>query len=107
MIGGPKKGKLRTRIRDLDLDHTILERLAIQSEGLLQTLRVDKLNITKAPGTLHLAILDDANADNLAAFEELGYGLIRSIIGEVAEMRSVRGLIREDLGEVLANRGEA
>jgi hypothetical protein len=98
-----------TRIGNLDLDHASLERLVVQSQGLLQPLHVGKLNIAKTLGALHLAVLDDSDAGNIAALKELGDGLHGRIVGEIAEVggvgRSTGDLLRGGLANGVAWEG--
>ena len=64
-----------TWISDLDSDLSSLERLSVQGQGGLQTLKVLKLSVGKSLGTVLLAVLDDADIDDLAVGEEFGDGL--------------------------------
>lgn len=96
-----------TRIGDLDSDDTALERLAVQSQSLLQALEVLELGVGETFGTLLLAVLDDADVDNVASLKELGDGLDGGIVGKVAQVSGKGGLVGERLGEVLADGGVA
>jgi len=51
---------------------------------LLQTLKVSKLSIGKALGPVLLSVFNDADADAVAAIEELGDSLDGGIVGEIA-----------------------
>ena len=93
-----------TRVGNLDLNHAALEGFSIQSQGLPEAVGIGKLNITKALRTLHLAVLNDANAGNIAAFEELSHRLHRGIVGEVAQVSSIRGLLGELLWDAFVYR---
>lgn len=100
-----KKNKGRhTRIGNLDLDHTSLERLAIQGQSLLQTIKGSKFNIAKALGALHLSVLNDSDAGNFATLKELGDSFDGRIVREVAEMSSIRWLGGECLRGTLTDR---
>lgn len=94
---------LRTRIRDLDADGTALEGLAIASESRLEVLQCLELGICKALG-LVVAILDDANANNMAVTEKFGDSFGGRIVGQVAKMGGERRLVRELLGQVVTDR---
>lgn len=96
-----------TRISNLDSDDTALERLAVQSQSLLQALEVLELGVGETLGTLLLAVLDDADVNNVASLKELGDGLDGGIVGQVAQVSGKRGLVGERLGEVLADGGVA
>lgn len=50
-----------------------------------------------------LAILDDPNVGNIASLKEFGDGFDSSIIGEIAEVGGVGGLIRKFLGKIVAD----
>jgi hypothetical protein len=102
-----RDGKTRARltgIGNLDADGTALEGLSITGEGSLETLKVGKLGVRKALGTLLLAVLNDAHVHNLAIVEELGDGLDGRIVGQVAEVGGERGLVGQNLGKVVAER---
>ena len=98
-----RAGVVHTRIGNLDLDHAPLERLAIQSESLLQSFEVGELDIAETLGALELSVLNDTDAGDIAALEELGHCLDGGIVREVSKMGSVRRLIRESLRGALAN----
>lgn len=95
-----------TRIGHLDLDHAALEGLAIQSKSLLEAFELGELDVAKALGTLHLAVFNDADADNLTALKEFGDGLDGRIVGKVTEMGGERRLVGKLSGDVFADRGE-
>jgi hypothetical protein len=81
-----------------------LERLAIQGQSLLQTIKGSKLNIAEALGTLHLSVLNNSDTGNLAALKELSDGFDSRIVREVAEMSSIRWFGGECLRGTLADR---
>jgi hypothetical protein len=96
-----------TRIGNLDADAAALELLSIERQGLHETFTVTELGIGKALGSLLFAILDDSDADDVAALEELGDGLLGGVVRQVTEVESVRGLVGNLLGEVLPDAGIA
>ena len=96
-----------TRIGNLDADAPALEGLTIQSQGLDKTVAISELCIGEALGPLLLAVLDDADAEDVASLEELGNRLLSGFVREVAEMEGVRGLVGDLLRQVLADAGIA
>jgi hypothetical protein len=50
-----------------------------------------------------LAILDDADADDIASFEELGDSLLGSVVRKVSEMKGEGRLVGNLLREVLTD----
>lgn len=104
LLDGSGSGERQhTRISNLNFDHSAIEGLSIKSQGFLEGFNINKLNVSESLGALHLAVLDETNADNLAAFEEIGDALIGCVIGQVAKVGSVRGLVGKRLREVLTD----
>lgn len=94
-----ERSRLRTWIGDTDADIAALEALSLKLKRLLQAVDGGKLGVPEALGTHLSSVLDYANADDLAAGEEVGHGFLRRIVGEVAEVGSVGRLGREFLWE--------
>lgn len=92
------------RISNLDTNITTLEGLAVAGQSSLETLKISKLGIGEALGTVLLAVLDNADVDAVAVVEEVGHTLDSGIIRQVAEMSGIRRLGGELLGEVVAER---
>ena len=86
-----RKEKL-TRISDLNSDVASLERLAIQSQSLLEALDILELSVGETLRAHELPVLDDTDAAQIAALEELRDCLIRSLVREVAQVSGVRRL---------------
>ena len=81
-----------TRLSNLDADVTALERDAILGKSGLQALNICELGICETLWSLLLAVLDDADADNVASLEELGHTLDSSIVRQVTKVGSIRRL---------------
>jgi hypothetical protein len=94
---------VHTRIGNLDLDHAALEGLAIESQSLLKTLDIAELDISETLGSLHIPVLDYADAHNLASFEELGHRVDRGVVRKVSEMGSVGRLVGKRRRNALTN----
>lgn len=88
---------VRTWIGDADADVAALEALSLKLKRLLQAVDGGKLGITKSLGSHLSSVLDYADADDLAAGEEVGHGFLGRIVGEVAEVGSVWRLGRKFL----------
>jgi len=95
------------RISNLNLDHSSVERLSIKSQGLLESFDVAKLDISETLGALHLAVFNEADADDLTALKEFGDALTGSFIGKVSEVCSKRRSVRECLRKILTDGGVA
>jgi hypothetical protein len=81
-----------------------LEGLSIQSECLLQTLKVREFCICEAFRSLLFSVLDDTDADDAASGEEVGHRVDSSIVGEVSQMGSIWWLVGKLLREVVSKR---
>jgi|SRR5687767_635215 hypothetical protein len=99
-----KTNRRRTGISNLDLDHTALEGLSIQLQGLPEAIGSSEFDVAETLGAHHFAVLNDSDAGHLAAFEKLGNGFVGGIVREVAEMSSIRRLVGEPLWNGLADR---
>lgn len=88
---------VRTWIGDTDADIAALKALSLKLKRLFQTVDGGKLGIPETLGTHFSPVLDYANADDLAAGEEVGHGFLCRVVGEVAEVGSVGRLGREFL----------
>lgn len=73
-------GRTHTRIGNLNFDHAALKGLPIKGQGLFQAVKVAELDIAKALGALQFAILDNSDADNVAAVKEVGHRFVGGII---------------------------
>jgi hypothetical protein len=82
-----------TRIGNFDLDHAGLEGLPIEGKGLLEAVKIGKLNITEALGTLHLSVFNDSDTDDSAALEKLSDGLDGGVVRQVAKVGGVWRLV--------------
>jgi hypothetical protein len=92
------------RISNLDSDSTSLERLSIESKSLLQALNGGKLNIAKPLGSLKLTVLDETDADDVAAGEEIRHGIVGNIISQVSQVSGIGRLVGDLLRRGLADR---
>ena len=97
-------GGLRTRICDLDLDIPAAERRAVKLESPLQAIDVGELGVAETLGAVGLAVLDQADAGDVAAVEEIADIGLRDLVVEVTEVGKVRRLIRDTLGNWVAVR---
>lgn len=95
---------LLTRIGNLDLDHSPLEGLPIKGQGLFKSFGIGKLDISKTLGTLHFAILDDADTNNLTAVEEFGDRLGSRVVRQIAKVSREGRLLGKLLGNILTDR---
>lgn len=97
-----KKNPRLTRIGDTNADVAAKEALLVQRKSLAQIVGGGELGVSKALGTALGTILDDADADNLAASarEEIIHSLLVGIVRQVAEVSSVGRLVGD--GELLA-----
>lgn len=88
-----------TWIGNTDANVAALEALSLELKRLLQAVDGGKLGVPKTLGTHLSSVLDYADADDLAAGEEVGHGFLCRIVGEVAEVGSVGRLGRKFLWE--------
>lgn len=95
---------LRTRIRDLDLDIPAAERRAVELESPLQAINVGELGVAETLWAVGLAVLDQADASDVAAVEEVANIGLRDLVVEVTEVGKVRRLVRDTLGNRIAVR---
>lgn len=72
--------RVLTGIRNLNTDATTLEGLSIQCQSLHETLTIGEFSIGEALGPLLLAILDNADTDDIASLKEFGDRLLGSIV---------------------------
>lgn len=84
--------KILTRIGDLNSDVASLEGLAIQSQSLLEALDILEFSVGETLRAHEFPVLDDTDAAQIAALEELANCLVRSLVREVAQVSSVRRL---------------
>jgi hypothetical protein len=93
-----------TRISDLDLDCTTLERSSIECQSLLEAFKITEFRICKSLGTHLLPVFNDSDIDDVTIGKKFSDTLIGGIVREVAEMSSERRLVGKSLGEGLADR---
>lgn len=90
-----------TRLSNADLDVPSLELGSAEGQGLLQAIDTSKLDVTEALGAVVKLVLNDADVGDLTAIEKVLNITLRSIVGKVSEVGSVRRLGRER--KLLAN----
>lgn len=84
-----------TRLGNADSDISTLELRARKLECLFQAIEGSKLDIAKAFRLPLQLVLDDANAGDLAASEEVTDIALSSVEGKVTQMGGIRGLGRQ------------
>lgn len=88
-----------TWVGNANSDVAAIEALSIEFKGLLQAIGSSELSISETLGAHLSAILNNTNADNFAAGEEIGHGFRGRIVGQVAKVSSVRRLVGNSLRE--------
>lgn len=85
----------RTRVGNTDANVSVEEALFIQRKSLLQIILSGEFGISKAFRTHFSSVLNNTDADNAAtgARKEVGHSLLVRIVGEIAEVGSIRRLV--------------
>jgi len=95
---------VHTRISNSDLDAATLKRHAIQCEGFFQAFNGSEFSVTKAFGSLQLAILDESDAGDLAALQKLVDILDCYVVIEIPQVGEVGWLVGDALGTSISLR---